>query len=195
MESFAAPVDLVESARYEHDRKAALTGFDLDGIDAPIRDLARLPHCFTMQCCWGHFVCRPGPRSHALEPVPEDHVGPVRHRIAYLALCVENSAPGRRLLGALRQLTETDTSLVHFGSPGWFAKSGPSTYAAQVEPVLSRLEDEAVLTRDEALLVKCLRDRFFAALRGVVDGELAAGRGSPVGERGTDRGTGEGSGE
>lgn len=198
METFAPPRDLVDNTRYEHDRRAALAGLDLDAIDAPIRDLirdfARLRHCFTLQCCWGHFVCRPGQGPHTLEPVSEDHVGPVRYRIAYLAVCVENSAPGSRLLGALRQVSEIDTHTVQLGSPEWFATTCPNTYALQVEPEHSMLEDEAVLTHDEAVYVQSVRDRFFAALRGVVDRELAAGRESPVEERDTDRGRG-GTGE
>ncbi len=198
METFAAPRDLVDNTRYESDRRKALAALDLDAIDAPIRELIRdfilLPHCFTLQCCWGHFVCRPGQDPHTLELVPEDHDGQVRYRIAYVALCVENSAPGRRLLGTLRDVTEVDRGMVQFGSPEWFVRSCPNTYALQVEPAHSMLKDEAVLTRDEALLVQQVRDRFFAALHGVVSRELAARRGTPATERETTRGKGERSG-
>jgi hypothetical protein len=176
LETFAAPRELVANERYERDRSKALAGLDVDAIDAPIRGLIRdftmLPHCFTLQCCWGHFFCRPGQDPRTLEPVPETHVGPVRYRIAYLVACVENSAPGRRLLGALSEVTAIDRSMIQFGSPEWFVRRCPNAYALQVEPSHSMLKDEAVLTRDEALLVQRARDRFFAALRGVVAREL-----------------------
>ena len=74
METFGEPRDFVKNERYAQARKDALAALDMGAIDAPIVDIvagfAKLPHCFTLQCCYGHFVCALEQYPHRLDPIP-----------------------------------------------------------------------------------------------------------------------------
>ena len=172
METFADTRELVDDIGYPERRERALAALDLDAIDLPIRDIVRdlaaLSHCFTLQCCCGHFVYAGQDDSQNLAPLPAEDVGAVRYRIAYLALCLRYSENGRRLLGALSALTEVDSGYVQFGSPGWFWCEHPNSYALQVEPERFRDKDEALVGYNEALRIQQVRNEFFERLRDVV---------------------------
>jgi hypothetical protein len=176
METFAEPKALVESPRYSQDRQAALAALDLGSIDEPLVDLigcfAVLPHCFTLQSCYGHFLCAPEQDLRSLDPVPRAYAGLVRYRIAYLILCIENSRPGRALLESLSGITAIDPDYVQFGSVDWFQERYPNSYALQVEPARFMTKDEAILEPAEALHVQRTRDLFFAELRTLVAREM-----------------------
>jgi len=168
METFARQLKLVDHPSYPVDRKRSLANLSPGGIDRPIRELvtgfARLPQCFTLQCCFGHFVHADQPDLHNLEPVPDHDVGEIQYRIAYFAVCIENSAPGRNLKDALQQITAIDPENVQFGSPDWFWERQVNSYALQVEPVRFKDRDWAMIGWQEALHVQLVRDRFFAEL-------------------------------
>ena len=142
-------------------------------IDAPILDVvlgfAKLPHCFTLQSCHGHFVYPSQPDPSNLATLPAEDVGSIRYRIAYVALCIEHSAAGAYLRGALEEIPTIDPEYVQFGSPGWFRGRHPNSYALQVEPKRFMFKDEAVIEHREALHVQWVRDRFFERLRELVD--------------------------
>ena len=77
-------------------------------IDEPIIELInafnKLPFCFTLQSCYGHFVYSGQNDPQNLEPLPlTDTIGVVEYRIAYIAFCIENSDQGRKFLEALRR--------------------------------------------------------------------------------------------
>jgi hypothetical protein len=148
----------------------------MTGIDAPIRDVilsfAKLTCCFTLQCCFGHFVHAAQPDPEKLTPLPIENVGPVRYRIAYVALCIEQSAAGAKLRGMLEEVPTIDSEYVQFGSPGWFWEQHPNSYALQVEPARFMFKDEAVIPHKEALHVQRVRDQFYERLREI----LAAGQ-------------------
>jgi hypothetical protein len=95
------PGKFVENARYSHDRRDALAARDKDSIDKPIVDIvagfASLPHCFTLQCCHGHFICAPEQDPSSLEPISRGYAGLVRYRVAYIAFCLGNNHRGRSL--------------------------------------------------------------------------------------------------
>ncbi len=150
-------------------------------IDAPILDIVlgftRLPCCFTLQSCYGHFVYAAEPEPRNLAALPAEDVGLVRYRIAYLALCIERSPAGTRLRGALEEVPTIDPEYVQFGSPGWFWERYPNSYALQVEPERFMQKDEAVIEHHEALHVQTVRDRFFESLRELVDTQSAAAEG------------------
>jgi hypothetical protein len=178
METFEAARDFVEHASYGRDRDAALRALDPTDIDAPILDIveafAGLPHCFTLQCCYGHFVYEGQPDRHSLRALPEEDVGDVTYGLAYLALCIEASESGRRLRRALEDVTGIDLECVQFGSPTWFWEQYPNSYALQVEPDRFKHQDRATMPHREALRVQRVRDRFFARLRDVVAAERAS---------------------
>jgi hypothetical protein len=174
METFAPPLEFARHARYARDRQTALSRLELADIDAPIVDavegFAALPYCFTLQSCHGHFICSPDQDPRTLDPIPPDHAGPVRYRIAYLALCIEASPQGRALRDALARVPAIDPDNVQFGSPTWFLHRWPrcNVYALQVEPARFMDKDEAVLEPAEALQVQETRDRFFRELRTIL---------------------------
>jgi hypothetical protein len=172
LETFEQPREFVEHASYAGDRETVMGAFDPASIDTPILDVvqgfAELPHCFTLQSCFGHFVWDGQPDSHSLEVVPERDVGSVTYSIAYLALCIEQSAAGTRLRESLDGVRAVDVDCVQFGSPDWFWEQYPNSYALQVEPARFQSQDRAVLAHSEALHVQVVRDKFFTRLREVV---------------------------
>ncbi len=177
METFAAARVFVQDPGYVGRRARALARFDADCIDPPIRGLmlafAGMAHCFTLQSCYGHFVHAGQPDPQSTEALPEisaARIGPVRYRIAYLAVCIENDARGRRLREALGALTQVDTTCVQFGSPDWFWSRHPNSYALQVEPDRFKLSDEAMVEHREALHLQHVRDEVFDRLREITTG-------------------------
>jgi hypothetical protein len=175
METFAQPRQFVDNPRFVRERDQALSRLALEEIDAPIREiiagLAELPYCFTLQSCYGHFVYAAQPERHNLGPVPDHDVGPIEYRIAYLALCIENSERGERFRAALAQIPEIDPEYVQFGSPGWFWQRHVNSYALQVEPARFSNQDVAIIEYQEALHVQEVRDRFFDRIAELVDAE------------------------
>ena len=116
METFTEPGEFVTNTRYSQDRHDALAALDLSSIDRPIVDIvagfSTLPHSFTLQSCYGHFVCAPRAGiPYTLEPIPRGHSGPLRYRIAYIAFCIENSRRGWALREAFAQIPRGCTGL------------------------------------------------------------------------------------
>jgi len=103
LETFAEPREFVENTRYARDRQRAVSAFAPQSIDAPIRDIilgfARLPHCFTLQSCHGHFVHAAQSDPGNLAALPAMNIGSVRYRIAYVACA---SSIVRRVLAFAR---------------------------------------------------------------------------------------------
>ena len=178
METFSDPREFVENTRYVQERKAALAVLDLDSIDESIVDIvsgfATLPHCFTQQCCYGHFICSPGQSIHSLQPIPPNYSGLVRYRIAYIAFCLENSSRGLAFRDSLSQITAVDPDYVQFGSPDWFWKQRLNSYALQVEPVAHQFKDEVILEAAEARPIQRARDLFLSKLRELMASEISA---------------------
>jgi hypothetical protein len=178
METFSEPREFVENTRYSEDRKDTLAALDICSIDEPVVDIvagfATLSHCFTLQCCYGHFVCGAEQNLHSLEPIPRDYDGMVRYRIGYIAFCIENSSRGRALRDALSRMTTIDPGYVQFGSPDWFWEQRVNSYALQVEPIAHQLKDEAILDVAEALCTQRVRDLFFRELRELMAKEMSA---------------------
>lgn len=173
METFAEARALVENEGYRGQRRLCLAGLEYDTIDRPIVNLVgafnELPYCFTLQSCWGHFLRERQKDSRNLEPLPEEGgIDEVDYRIAYLALCVDNSGPGRKLLDALSRVPELDTENIQFGSPEWFWKKQVNSYALQVEPERFKLKDRVALDLEEALRIEQVRNRFFSRMEELV---------------------------
>ena len=137
METYTEPKELVENPLYQEQRRAILAGLSDDMIDGPIvgivNDLNRLPFCYTMQSCYGHFLYE-GQRDPAnVEPLPATGIaGPVHYRIAYICFCVENSSAGRGFLKILQGVTDIDPDYVQLCSADWFWEKQVNTYALQI---------------------------------------------------------------
>ena len=175
METYCSEKPLRPDPQFEQARMRALGGLAEAGIDAPIRDviaaLNRLPYCYTLQCCFGHFVAPEQPDEHNLTPVAE--AGPsvgFSYRIAYVAFCIDASPDGKRFLDALRGLpSRIDQDNIQFGCAQWFWDQCANSYVLQVQPTDRADVDSLDVSREEALRIQSTRDGFWDALRTALD--------------------------
>jgi len=170
LETFTAPKELVANPYYQDQRQKSLLGLTDVAIDTPIIELInafnKLPYCFTLQSCYGHFLYNDQNDSHNLEPLPiTDTIARVEYRIAYLAFCIENSELGRSLMEALKEITVIDPENIQFCSAEWFWERQVNSYAMQVEPDRFKHEDSAILDYKEALYIEEIRNEFFDHLQ------------------------------
>jgi hypothetical protein len=89
LETFIEIKRLVENTCYAKQRRQTLSKLNQEMIDPPliglVEGLNKLPHCFTLQCCHGHFVYSGQTDPENLMRLPVGGVvGPVHYRIAYL---------------------------------------------------------------------------------------------------------------
>ncbi len=169
METFTELKDLAENPHYQVQKRKILSDLNDDMIDTPIVDLIngfnKLPYCFTLQSCYGHFVYNGQKDTHNLDPLPaKEIIAQVEYRIAYIALCIENSASGRGLFEALKEITAIDPDNVQFCCAEWFWKKQINSYALQVEPDRFKLKDTAIIDFKEALHIEKIRNTFFIRL-------------------------------
>jgi hypothetical protein len=170
LETFTEPKALVENPHYQDQRQKCLADLSDGMLDDPIIGLVnafnKLPYCFTLQSCYGHFIYNGQNDPHNLEPLPiKDTIARVEYRIAYIALCIENSDWGRMLFNALREITIIDPENIQFCCAEWFWKRQVNSYALQVEPDRLKYEDKAILDYKEALKIEKIRNEFFVQLK------------------------------
>jgi len=139
-------------------------------IDKPIVGLInafnKLPYSFTLQCCYGHFIYSGQTDPYNLEPLPlTDAITGVEYRIAYIALCMENSNSGRKFFDPLKKIADIDPENIQFCCAEWFWKRQVNSYALQVEPDRFKFEDKAILDYREALKIEKIRNEFFIQLK------------------------------
>lgn len=177
LETFTEPKELVDNPRYQEQRQQSLSGLSDSMIDAPIVKLIngfnRLPHCFTLQSCYGHFVHNRQKDSHNLEPLPiTDDIDSVEYRIAYIGFCIENSDSGRELFEALKGITTINPENIQFCCAEWFWNRQVNSYALQVEPDRFKDKDKAILDYWEALQIEKIRSEFFIRLQELIQKQL-----------------------
>ena len=169
METFSELKEFVKSPDYREHRKNVLRGLTDDMIDPPILGLIKkmneLPYCFTLQCCYGHFVYKGRLDPRNCNPLPvKTVVNPIEYRIAYIAVCIENSFPGRKLYESLSKIPDIDPDNIQFCCAEWFWKRDVNSYALQVEPDRFKRQDTAMLGYTEALHIERVRKEFFNRL-------------------------------
>ncbi|MDW7730971.1 MAG: hypothetical protein SCH66_00925 [Methanolobus sp.] len=174
MESFTDARPFVSDKKYETKRQKALSQLkeelEKGSVDPPIiellKEFAKIPHCFTLQGCYGHFVHDKETNPHNVKPLSKysGEPGKVRYRIAYMALCIQDNDNGKQLFRDLRDLTKMDGGFIQFGSADWFWERHVNSYAVQVEPERSKNTDSVRIDYDEALYIEKLKSRFFVAL-------------------------------
>lgn len=170
METFTDPKALVENPHYRDQRQKTLAHLSDDMIDEPIIELInafnKLPYCFTLQSCYGHFVYDNQNDPQNLEPLPlTNAIAKVEYRIAYIAFCIEDSQLGKMLFDALMGITDIDPDNIQFCCAEWFWERQVNSYALQVEPDRFKFEDKAMLDYEEALKIEQIRNKFFVHLR------------------------------
>jgi len=173
METFIQEIPLIENSHFEKQRAAVLNKLDINEIDTPIKkiilDLSQLPFCFPMQSCYGHFFYKGQKDPKNIEPLPQmDKKSRIVYRIAYIALCIQNSTNGKDLLQQLQDIPSMNPDYIQFGCAEWFWERQINSYALQVEPARFMTKDGAVVGYQEALHIEKIKDDVFVELNKIV---------------------------
>ena len=175
MKTFTKLKAFVDDPHYYEKREESLRKLQISTIDAPIVEIikyfAKLPYCFTLQSCYGHFIHKGQENPKNIEPLSLsdfDKSSGIEYRIAYLALCIQNNDLGKQLLKNLKKITEIDPKYIQFESAEWFWRRQVNSYALQVEPERYKTEDRCRLSIQEALYVEKVRNQFFKELKKLV---------------------------
>ena len=173
METFTELKHFIDNPLYQKQREKALSGLDINTIDAPVIEIingfAKLPYCFTLQSCYGHFVHNNQKNPKNVEPLSgSDNISSIEYRIAYIALCIQNSDYGRILLHDLRAIPSIYPDYVQFGCAEWFWKRQVNSYTLQVEPKRYKTKDSVSISFQEALHVEKIRNEVFMELKKMI---------------------------
>jgi hypothetical protein len=173
MESFEEFRPMVADPRYQDRRRHGLIELNATEIYAPIadliEDLCRFHFCYPVQSCFGHFLYPGQEDPKNLEPLPATgEFQSIEYRIAYVALCVENSWCGREFLRWLKQIPEIDPNYIQFGCAEWLWDRNQNSYVLQVDPERFMLKNKCSVDFLEALHIEKVRDEFFNRLRFLV---------------------------
>ncbi len=166
--------DLIDNPRYHEQRRASLSKLDMSTIDAPIVELigsfSKLPYCFTLQSCYGHFLHDKQRNPNNVEPLPTSgSITEVEYRIAYIALCLQDSDDGRVLFADMSKIPLIDRHYIQFGCSDWFWKKQVNTYVLQVEPQRHMTKDKIFVGYPEALHIEKIRMAFFHRLTQILE--------------------------
>jgi hypothetical protein len=177
LETFTELKEFAENPHYQVQKQKILCDLTDNMIDLPIVELIngfnKLPYCFTLQSCYGHFVYNGQKDTHNLDPLPAKNIiTKVEYRIAYIAFCIENSASGRGLFEALKEITAIDPENVQFCCAEWFWKRHINSYALQVEPDRFKHQDTAIIDFKEALHIEKIRNEFFIRLYKLLENKI-----------------------
>lgn len=164
----------MENPHFQKQKQKALCELTDDMIDMPIVSLIKgfneLPYCFTLQCCYGHFVYNGKKDMHNLDPLPvKEIITKVEYRIAYIAFCIENNTSGRWLFETFKRITKIDPESIQYGCAEWFWNRQINSYALQVEPDRFKRHDKAILDFKEALHIEKIRNTFFIRLNELLE--------------------------
>jgi hypothetical protein len=170
LETFIEPNDLEVNQQFDEQKRETLRGLKNSMIDKPIIDLVngfnKLPYCFTMQSCFGHFVYNTQRNPSNIEPLPiADTINKIEYRIAYIAFCIENNESGKGFIKVLDKITSIDSEYIQFCSAEWFWERQVNSYALQVEPERFKQKDSVILDYSEALHIEKIRNKFFVLLQ------------------------------
>jgi hypothetical protein len=177
VETFTELKDFVDNPHFNKQRQRSLRSLDLETIDPPLVDIidgfSKLPYCFTLQSCYGHFLYPDQKNEKNIEPLPDsEEIAEVEYRIAYIALCIEDSGQGRELFSTLSEVASIDSEYIQFCSSDWFWKDQVNSFALQVEPDQYKTKDKCSVSYQEALHIEKVRNQFFNKIRGIVQKRL-----------------------
>lgn len=177
METFTEPKGLVQNQRYNDQRQRTLAGLNEEMIDVPIVNLIttfnKLPYCFTLQSCYGHFLYKSQNNLKNLDSLPiTNNIARVAYRIAYIVFCVENNASGIELLEVLKKMTAIDPENIQLCCAEWFWKQQVNSYALQAVPDRFKHKDRAILDYREALHIEKIRNEFFLQLQELLQKQI-----------------------
>lgn len=174
METFINIKDFANAPSFQEERLKSLDRLDYASIDEPILDIitnfAKLDYCFTLQSCYGHFLYNHQGDPHSIELLPPSKINAeVDYRIAYIALCIENSNQGLILFNGLKKVPFIDKGYIQFGCAEWFWKQHLNSFALQVEPERYMRKDRIIVDYQEALHIQEIRGYFFDKIRELLE--------------------------
>ena len=177
METFTELKDFIDNPHFNTQRQRSVRSLDLETIDPPLIEIidgfSMLPYCFTLQSCYGHFLYSGQKDEKNIRPLPDsEDIADVEYRIAYIALSIEDSGPGRELFSELGEVAAIDPEYIQFCSAEWFWKDQVNSYALQVEPERHKTKDRCSVSYKEALHIEKVRTAFFAEIRRIVQMRL-----------------------
>ena len=169
METYIKEKGFVHNPCYHTQREESINKLDMNSIDVPIFQFIEIllfvPYCFTLQSCYGHFFYEKQRNIKNTEPLPVSKSNiPVDYRIAYIALCIENSESGRKFFGRLQEIPAIDPDYIQFGCAEWFWEKQVNSYVLQVEPKRDKTKDSTTIGYQEALHIEKIRNEFFKEL-------------------------------
>jgi hypothetical protein len=169
METFSSIKNFVSNPNFEQQRSKSLKKLNYKDIDKPIVDIIKqindLSFCFTLQCCYGHFLYLNQKDTHNIEPLPRStNITSVEYRIAYIAICLQNNEKGHNLFTAMKDMVKIDPKNIQFGCADWFWQQHLNSFILQVEPERYKMYDTATLDYEEALKIEAIRNNFFSEL-------------------------------
>lgn len=181
METFTDLNDFVYNPYFHDQRKKCLSKLDIESIDTPIVDLisgfAKLNYCFTLQSCYGHFLHNSQKNPYNIKPLPvSNSISNVEYKLAYIAICIENSKQGRTLFYDLKKIPSIDPEYIQFGCAEWFWERQVNSYALQVEPKKHMTKDRLSVDYWEALHIEKVRNKFFTQLKKLVQDLIDSGK-------------------
>ena len=177
METFTKIKEFAENPDYRRDRQKSLSDLKIDSIDKPIIDLIKLfqklPYCFTLQSCYGHFLYEGQKNPNNIKQLPKsNNIKTVEYRIAYIALCIQNSESGKILFKKLSMLPQIDFKYIQFGCAEWFWERQVNSFALQVEPERYSTKDRVFIEYEEALRIESIRNNFFKKLEDMIQSRV-----------------------
>jgi len=177
LETFTKIKRFKNNPNYDVQRQKSIDALNIGIIDKPIVNLikwfVKLPYCFTLQSCYGHFVCDGQRNTNNIEKIPmSKNFKSVEYRIAYIALCIQNSKSGKKLYEELSKVPQIDHKYIQFGCAEWLWKRQVNSFALQVEPERYSTKDNAFIEYEEALHIEIIRNKFFERLKDIIQSRV-----------------------
>jgi len=169
LETYTKPKELVGNPYFKAQKQKNLDSLSNNMIDEPIVEIVnsfnKLSYCFTLQSCCGHFLYNGQKDPHNYDSLPVTNtITRVEYKIAYIALCIEDSNLGSKFFEALKEITVIDPENIQFCCAEWFWERQVNSYVLQVEPDRFKNKDTAILNFKEALHIEKIRNEFFIRL-------------------------------
>ena len=174
METYVKPKKLVSNPHYQKQKERSVAKLNDSKIDKPIINIVNsfniLPFCFTLQCCYGHFIYEGQKNQYNFEPlnVVSLKTSKIKYKIAYIAFCIQNNKFGKIFLKSVAKVEKIDPQNVQFCCAEWFWKNQVNSYVLQVEPEKFKHQDTAILNIEEALHIERIRNEFFVSLEEII---------------------------
>jgi hypothetical protein len=174
METLTESKELVPNPHFSDQRNKVLKGINFGEIDAPIREIiksiSKLEYCFTLQCCYGHFLYHGQSDLRNTEPLPvSTNITRVDYRIAYISFCIKENREGEALLESMAKMTLIDPEYIQFGCAEWFWERHKNSFVLQVEPERFKDKDRIVVDYKEAVYIEKIRNLFYIKLNEIVE--------------------------